>query len=237
MRIRRVAEPAVDGPQDRLATALDAHPPVGRPDVGLHGVDAEVRLLGDLLVAEALGDQPQDLALPHRQVVELGTGSRHRGRRPASGHRPPRPARPWPPGAARWRAPPRRGACRGDRWHHGGDSPPPPAASSPSCARPRVERRTPATARTCSAAPPRRSPGRRAGRRRVRLRRRRRRARGRRTRQSDFSSIRATPSRTSSQSERTVTVKDRPALTWSGPWPDDARRDWSVSKRLQLSSC
>src|SRR5687768_6977189 len=50
-------------PEDGLRAAVDADLPVGRSDVGLHRVDAEVRAVGDLLVAQTLGDERQDLGL------------------------------------------------------------------------------------------------------------------------------------------------------------------------------
>src|SRR5690606_40932811 len=40
-------------------------------DVGLHCLDGDEQLLGDLLVRVAAGDQPQHLALALRQRVEL----------------------------------------------------------------------------------------------------------------------------------------------------------------------
>ena len=46
---------------------------VGRADVGLHGVDRQVGLTGDLCVGQPTGDQGDDLALPDRQAVGLAT--------------------------------------------------------------------------------------------------------------------------------------------------------------------
>ena len=87
----------LDAPDDRLAAAGRTDPAVGRPDVGLHRVDRQEALVGDLLVAHPEGQQAQDVGLARGEpdlLAEdgvrarlLGTGAggvrlaltRHRG--------------------------------------------------------------------------------------------------------------------------------------------------------------
>ena len=54
-------EAVVDAPQNRLGTAGNADLAIDRPDVGLHGIRAEVGQRCHLSVALTLGDQRQDL--------------------------------------------------------------------------------------------------------------------------------------------------------------------------------
>src|SRR6188768_610023 len=56
----RGREAVLDAPGDRLGTAHGIDLAVGGADVGLHRVDAQVQLVGDLLVGEPLDDPPQD---------------------------------------------------------------------------------------------------------------------------------------------------------------------------------
>ena len=130
-------EAVLDPPQDGLRAALDAHLAVGGADVGLDRVDRQVAALGDLAVAQALGDQRDDLGLaggqpvlapgrttrrPGRRAARPGRVRRGGRRRPArSRRRAPRRPRPWRrsrrrrrPGTAR-RARAGRSSCRSRR--------------------------------------------------------------------------------------------------------------------------
>ena len=53
---------------------------VGVAEVALHGPNAEAQPLGDLLVGQARGHQPQHLELARAQLLELGGMRRRRGR-------------------------------------------------------------------------------------------------------------------------------------------------------------
>jgi len=69
-----------DGPEDRLAAAAHARLAVGAADVGLHGVEGDLHLLGDLVVALAGGDVGEGLPLARGEQVGLGRGPELLGR-------------------------------------------------------------------------------------------------------------------------------------------------------------
>ncbi len=62
-------EAVLNAPEDGLAAAGHVHLAVGRPDVGLDRVDAEVGAEGDLLVGQPLGDERDDLGLPDGEAL------------------------------------------------------------------------------------------------------------------------------------------------------------------------
>src|SRR4051794_38757412 len=64
-------EAPLDGPAAELVPVRELQLAEHRADVGLDGPRGDVELLGDLLVHVAPRDQPQDLALAHRQLIEL----------------------------------------------------------------------------------------------------------------------------------------------------------------------
>ena len=69
----------LDAPDHGLAAARHADAAVGRADVGLHRVDGQEALVGDLLVAEPQGQQAQDLGLARGEpdvLAENGVGTR-----------------------------------------------------------------------------------------------------------------------------------------------------------------
>ena len=69
----------LDAPDHGLAAAGHPDAAVGRADVGLHRVDRQEALVGDLLVAQPQGQQPQDLGLARGEpdvLAEHGVGTR-----------------------------------------------------------------------------------------------------------------------------------------------------------------
>src|SRR4051794_12365356 len=65
------AEAVLDPPQHRLGATADANLAVGRTDVGLDGVRAEVGQASDLTVRFALRDEREDLRLAVAQTLRL----------------------------------------------------------------------------------------------------------------------------------------------------------------------
>src|SRR6188472_2990724 len=64
-------ESALEAPDHGLGPALGADLAVESADVGLDRVDAQVQVLGDLLVAQPLADETEHLRLPFGQPVLL----------------------------------------------------------------------------------------------------------------------------------------------------------------------
>src|SRR4051794_23434671 len=61
-------EPVVDGPQDGLRPGRDAYLAVGAANVGLDGVDAHDQGAGDLVIAQARGDEPEHVRLSRSET-------------------------------------------------------------------------------------------------------------------------------------------------------------------------
>src|SRR5918996_4474092 len=71
---RPLDQAAVAGPAGQLVAAGQLQLAQHRGDVGLDRLHRQVQPAGDLLVGEAAGDVAQDLALPGRELVQLGVG-------------------------------------------------------------------------------------------------------------------------------------------------------------------
>ena len=67
-------QPVLDRPEDGLRARGDLDLGVGAADVGLHRVDAEVGLLGDVAVGQARRDHREHLGLTVRQRPGVGGG-------------------------------------------------------------------------------------------------------------------------------------------------------------------
>src|SRR6266511_876606 len=68
---RRLDQPAVGGPPAELVAVRELELSQHRRDMALDRLHRDVELARDLLVGVAPGDEPQDLALPGRELVEL----------------------------------------------------------------------------------------------------------------------------------------------------------------------
>src|SRR5579863_9623765 len=73
---RSSGQAPLGGPPGELVARGELELAQHRGHVALDGLDRDVQLAGDLLVGVALGDQPEDLALPAGQLVELGVEGR-----------------------------------------------------------------------------------------------------------------------------------------------------------------
>jgi hypothetical protein len=94
--VRRQTSRRSDAHRPELVAARELQLPQHRAHVGLDGLRADVELAGDLLVRVAPRDEPEHLALPRRELVELGIdrwwrapGERveHEAREPRREHR------------------------------------------------------------------------------------------------------------------------------------------------------
>src|SRR3954470_11891930 len=88
---RRSDQAAFGRPAGELAPVAELELAEHRADVRLHRLHADEQLLGDLLVGVAAGDQPEHLAFPGGELVELRVALGRRVRRERVQHEPRQP--------------------------------------------------------------------------------------------------------------------------------------------------